>query len=571
MDLFSPARIGGVMLRNRIVLPSMTTRLADDEGFVTDATVAYFAARAKGGAGLVTVEMASPEKVGRHRRRELGLYDDRFVPGLARLVQAIHAGGARASIQIGHAGGHTREDICGEPPIAPSAVPHDVFEITGDTVVPQEMTVARIEETIAAHAAAAKRAESAGFDCVEIHAAHGYLLSQFLCAAENIRTDAYGGSFEKRARFCLEVVRAVKAAVTRAAVIVRFDAEDFFPGGITFDQARQLAVMLANAGADALHVSAGHYRSRPNAQIMIPPMAFPEGVFLEYARRIKAAVGIPVIAVGRLSNPSVAARALADGACDLVAIGRGMIADPEWAEKARAGKAIRRCLSCNTCVDEMRGGARLGCLVNPRAGRETEMTGEPPISGERIAVIGAGPAGLAYAALVAPRNTVTVFERAPRPGGAFLIAGKAPRFQEVAAREAPFHAHIAELERAAREAGAVMRYETEPVARDLLEFDRVVIATGARYRYGLGPIAAAIFGLGWGKSRPSAWLFSKPAVRAWLYSGARTGTGERLRLSLAPLAHAKVTVIGDARRAGKGKDAIRDAFEAAYFPDRPRG
>ena len=193
-SLFTPARIGGIILRNRIVLPAMTTRLADSEGFVTDATVAWFAARARGGAGLVTVEMAAPETVGRHRGNELGLHDDRFLPGLTRLAAAIHEAGARASIQIGHAGGHTRADICGETPIAPSAVPHFVHEVTGATVVPREMSLGRIAETIAAHAAAAKRAEAAGFDCIEIHGAHGYLISQFLCAAENKRGDIHGGT-----------------------------------------------------------------------------------------------------------------------------------------------------------------------------------------------------------------------------------------------------------------------------------------------------------------------------------------------------------------------------------------
>src|SRR5437660_3577926 len=156
--LLTPARIGSVELPNRIVMPPMTTRTADDEGFVTDDTMAYYLARARGGVGLVTVEMASPEKVGRHRRREIGIYDDRFLPGLTRLVDAIHRAGSKASIQLGHGGGHTRFDICGETPIAPSAIPHPVYETTLETIIPGEMTKARIEAVIAAHAAAAARA-----------------------------------------------------------------------------------------------------------------------------------------------------------------------------------------------------------------------------------------------------------------------------------------------------------------------------------------------------------------------------------------------------------------------------
>src|SRR5215469_14661863 len=230
--LLTPARIGEVEIPNRIVLPSMTTRAADAAGFVTEDTLAYYQTRVAGGVGLVTVEMASPEKAGRHRHRELGLYDDRFLPGLAGLADLIHRGGARASIQLGHGGGHTRIDICGETPIAPSAIPHPVFEVTFETIVPQAMTLERIAETIAAFVAAAQRAQKAGFDCVEVHAAHGYLISQFHAPFENRRTDEYGGSLANRARFGLEVLRAVKAAVHGAPVIYRLSVEDFFEGGL---------------------------------------------------------------------------------------------------------------------------------------------------------------------------------------------------------------------------------------------------------------------------------------------------------------------------------------------------
>src|SRR6516162_11517849 len=177
--LLTPARIGPVEIKNRIVMPPMTTRTADDEGFVTDDCIAYYLARVEGGTGLITVEMVSPEKAGRHRRREIGIYDDRFIPGLRRLTDAIHRGGAKVSIQLGHAGGHTRADICGETPIAPSAIAHPVYEITFETIIPEAMSKARIDRTIAAHVEAAVRARKAGFDCVEIHAAHGYLISQF--------------------------------------------------------------------------------------------------------------------------------------------------------------------------------------------------------------------------------------------------------------------------------------------------------------------------------------------------------------------------------------------------------
>jgi dimethylglycine catabolism A len=303
MNILTPARIGSVEVKNRIVMPPMTTRTADDESFITEESIAYYMARVRGGTGLITVEMASPERAGRHRRREVGIYDDRFIPGLTRLVGAIHSGDAKASIQLGHAGGHTRADICGETPIAPSAIPHPVYETTFETIVPQEMTGARIHETVAAHVAAAQRAQAAGFDCVEIHAAHGYLISQFHAPFENRRTDAYGGSLENRARFGLEVLRAVKAALPGMAVVYRLSVEDFFPGGLPYSEGRQIAIWAAAAGADALHVTAGHYRSLPSAQIVLPPMSFPDATFLDYAADVKKHVGVPIIAVGRLGDP----------------------------------------------------------------------------------------------------------------------------------------------------------------------------------------------------------------------------------------------------------------------------
>src|SRR6267142_2777206 len=298
--LLTPANIGSVQIRNRIVMPPMTTRTADPEGCVTDETIAYYMARVRGGVGLITVEMASPEKVGRHRRREVGIYDDCFLPGLSRLVEEIHRAGSKASIQLGHGGGHTRLDICGETPIAPSAIPHPVYETTFDTIVPEAMTRERIAQTIVAHSSAALRAQQAGFDCVEIHASHGYLISQFHAPFENRRTDEYGGSLENRARFGLDILRAVKAAVAGMPVIYRLSVEDFFPGGLPFDEGRRIAIWAAEAGADALHVTAGHYRSLPSAQIVLPPRTFPDATFLDFAAVVKKAVGIPVIAVGRL-------------------------------------------------------------------------------------------------------------------------------------------------------------------------------------------------------------------------------------------------------------------------------
>jgi len=563
--LLTPARIGPVEIPNRIVMPPMTTRGSDEEGHVTDQTIAYYMARVRGGTGLITVEMASPEKAGRHRRRELGIYDDRFLPGLTRLVSEIHRGGAKASIQLGHGGGHTRVDICGETPIAPSAIPHPVYETTFEVIVPEAMTRERIGQTTEAYAAAARRAQQAGFDCVEIHAAHGYLISQFHTPFENHRTDEYGGSLENRARFGLGVLRAVKAAAPSLGVIYRVSVDDFFDGGVTYDEGRQLAIWAAQAGADAVHVTAGHYRSKPTAHRMIPPMAEPDATFLGFAADVKKAINVPVIAVGRLGDPATATAAVADGKADFIALGRTLVAEPQWVEKLRNGEPIRRCLACNTCIDGMRGGAGISCVVNGAAGRETLFADAKPPQGQRIAVIGAGPAGLTYASLVADGNAVTVFERAERAGGAFRYAGLAPMFQDVEANPASLARYVDDMVAGCRNKRVTFRFDTDIADRpDLLApFDRIVIATGAAYPLGTGPLTMRLLERGAGRWPAVSWLMKSPRVRNWFYYRARHATGHRFAKLAKP--GQTVTVIGDAAQPGKSKEAIASAFEAALL------
>ena len=562
--LLTPARIGAVEIRNRIVMPSMTTRLADPEGRVTDDTIAYYMARVRGGVGLITVEMASPQRAGRHRMRELGIYDDRFLPGLSRLTDAIHQGGAKASIQLGHGGGHTRMDICGEMPVAPSAIPHAVFEVTNQTIVPKAMTALEIRAAVAAFAAAAIRAEKAGFDCVEIHAAHGYLISQFLTPFENRRTDEYGGSLENRARFGLEILRALKAAVS-IPVIFRLSVDDYFPEGMPYAEGKQVALWAAEARADALHIAAGHYRSLPSAARMIPPMQYPDATFLMYAALIKREVTIPVIAVGRLGDPDQAADAIASGKADFVALGRTSIAEPEWVEKLRRGEPQRRCLACNTCINEMRGGSPLRCVVNGAAGQESRFAKAKPPRGEKIAVIGGGPAGLTYASLVAGDNAVTVFEREAEAGGSFRYAGKAPLFQEVAANPFSFERYIRGQVAACAHKGVVFRYGVDVMAAPdvLAAFDRIVVATGATYRFGLGRLPMRMLDWGAGRWPGLAQVFSNETFRDWFYHKARKATGEAF-LKLAKPGQT-IVVIGDAKQAGKSRPAISSAFEAALL------
>ena len=329
-------------------------------------------------------------------------------------------------------------------------------------------------------------------------------------------------------------------------------------------EGRQIALWAAAAGADALHVAAGHYRSLPSGAMQLPPMAWPDGIWLDYAAGVKSGVAVQVIAVGRLGDPALAAAAVEAQKCDFVALGRTSVAEPRWVEKLARGETARRCLACNTCINEMRGGARIGCVVNGMAGRERAFAASVRATGKRIAVIGAGPAGLSYAALMAEGNAVTVFERARVAGGAFRYAGKAPLFQEVEAAPQSFARFVAQLAAACGETGVTIRYGVDVLrAPDLLAgFDRIVVAAGARYRWGMGPAARALLDAGAGRWPGLRQVFASPRFRDWFYFRAREATGGRFARLARP--GQELVVIGDARRAGKSKDAIASAFDAAY-------
>ncbi len=563
--LLTPGNIGPLRLKNRVIMAPMTTRTADAAGFVTDDSIAYYVERAKGEVGLITVEMAAPERAGKHRHRELGISDDRFIPGLRKLVDAIHDAGSKAGIQLGHGGGHTRIDVCGETPIAPSAIAHVVQEGHTETIIPEAMSAERIAQTVNVFAVAALRAQQAGFDLVEIHAAHGYLISQFLTPLENRRTDRYGGSLENRARFGLEILAAIKAAAPGLAVTFRLNGNDFFPGGLGFEEAHQVALWAAEGGADAIHISGGHYRSQPSSAIMIPPMSTPETPFLDYARRVRNDVNVPVITVGRMGRPGQAIDAIENGDADFIALGRPLLADANWVQKAQRGKPVRLCLSCNTCVDGMREGDRLHCLVNPMAGRERLFSGRVPrLKHKRIAVIGAGPAGLTFAASVASHNAVTVFEKQTVAGGAFRLAGLAPRFQNVQANQQSLLRYIDSLVDECQTAGVRFEYgwDLEMRGHELAEFDHIVIATGARYRAGMSKPVAALLEAGLLRLPVIRKLAERPGIRSWFYESARIPSAPSLMRWLPK--SIPVTIVGDARIAGKSDAAIRDAVFSAY-------
>jgi dimethylglycine catabolism A len=348
-------------------------------------------------------------------------------------------------------------------------------------------------------------------------------------------------------------------------VIYRVSVDDYFDGGLTYDEGRMIAIYAAKSGADAIHVTAGHYRSKPTAHRMIPPMAEPDAPFLGYAADIKAHVSVPVIAVGRLGDPVTATQAVESGKTDFIALGRTLVADPQWVEKLRNNDPIRRCLACNTCVDGMRSGAGISCVVNGAAGREAMFAGAKPPQGEKIAVIGAGPAGLTYASLVADGNSVTVFEKDLNPGGAFRYAGLAPMFQEVEANPESFARHIADMVAACRKKHVHFRFATDVTREPLLlaPFNRIVIATGAAYPLGLGPVLMKLLEHGAGRWPVVSKFAADAKMRDWFYYRARKATGEQFRKLARP--GQTVVVIGDAAKAGKSKEAIASAFDAALL------
>ncbi len=471
--LFSPVRLGPLEVRNRLVMPPMSVNFGVDErGFITERHIAYLAARARGGTGLIFVGGGAVHPDGLDLPRMPPVWDDRFIPALSRLADEIRRLGARIGLQLLHGGRQAYHDRR----VAPSPLPA-LAVVKG---VPRELGREEIRELVRCHAEAARRAKEAGFDCVEIHAAHGYLISEFLAPNANRRTDEYGGTFENRIRFLLEILRAIKARCGGFPVGVRFNGEDYVPGGWSLPEALRLAPRLEEAGADWLHVSAGVYGSMP---VTIPSMYEPFGLFVHLAEAVKKTVRIPVIAVGRIKDPLFAERILAEGRADLVAMGRAHLVDPELARKALTDRLdeIRPCIGCcRGCIESVLALEEATCVVNPELGRESILEKAPQraAASKAVLVVGAGPAGLTCARVLARRgHRVIVVDRRDRPGGTLIEASRPPGRGELRDMIVSL---ISELERL----GVEIRLRTsvnETLLRELSP-DEVVLATGANPR-----------------------------------------------------------------------------------------
>lgn len=430
-NVFKPGKIGRLELKNRLILPAMGSNLHDKEGAVTDELIDYHRTIAAGGVGMVTVEIA---KVHPTTGGGVGvsLYDDSYIPGFKRLTEAVHKAGAAACIQLWHAGRQTNSAVTGRPIVSASEIPCPVCREK-----PKALSVEEIHELTQAYAEAARRAKEAGFDCIELHGAHGYLLAQFMSPYSNHRTDEYGGTLEKRARFPLEVIEAVRNKVgPDFPIIYRLSGIENVTGGITIEDTKKIAPMLVSKGVDAIHVSIGVYES---LQYTVPPMDLDRGFNVWAATAVKEVVDVPVITVDRINTPELAEEIIASGKADFVAMGRPLLADPQLPNKAMQGRVseIRNCIACNQgCVDRLTiEGKHVSCILNPACGRglQPEFQFEPIQGQKKAVVVGGGAAGMEAARILSDRGAkVVLFESSGNLGGQWRLAGKAPYKYEIA-------------------------------------------------------------------------------------------------------------------------------------------
>ncbi|MEJ5376704.1 MAG: FAD-dependent oxidoreductase [bacterium] len=416
-NLFSPFSLRGLVLKNRIVMPPMGVFLVEADGSITERTREYYRQRARGGAAMVMVEASAVAPEGIVSHHQMRIFDDSFIPGLASLAEVIKAQGARAGIQIHHAGRQTSSKVIGRYPLAPS--PLRCPTIRGEVEVLDQAGIQRIVKLFGD---AAQRAVEAGFELVEIHGAHGYLINQFLSGFSNIREDEYGGDTRGRSRFALEVVREVRKRVgPDFPISFKISAQEFVPGGLTVQESIEVIKLLRQAGIDAVQVSAGNDAT---PEWISQPMLMPRGCLVDSAHRIKQEVEIPVICVGRINGPALAEEILREGKADLVCMGRALLADPELPKKAMEGRLeeIRRCVGCNTCINSIFKKGRVECLVNPELSREQEMAVHVVSKKRRVLVVGAGPAGCEAAWVAASRgHQVELVEASEKIGGQVIL------------------------------------------------------------------------------------------------------------------------------------------------------
>ena len=473
--IWSPLQLGPVTVRNRIVFSAHLTNYARD-GLPTEQHAAYYAERAAGGVGLIITEEHSTHPTDWPYEKLIHGFHRDVIPGYRRITDAVHRHRTPIFAQINHNGGQASSLYSRLPVWAPSPVADPLFR-----EVPKAVDRSEIAEIVASYARVAEHCAEGGFDGIELQCSHSSIVRGFLSPATNLRTDDYGGSLANRARLLLEIVAAVRSAIgSELALGVRICGDELIEGGTTIEDAVEVARMVEASGhVDYINTSIGV--ATASLFMIEASMHIPPGYAMFIPSAIREAVDLPVVGVGRFKDPLQAERALAEGQCDLVGVVRGQIADPEFVAKARAGSTddVRLCLSCNQeCVGRMGLNRWLGCIENPRTGRESQGVGSPrPVShGRRVLVVGAGPAGL-QAAIAAARNghDVTVLEREGVAGGQVRVAASVPN-----------RAELGDLVRnqlhEAGRLGVTIEYGVEVDAAEVARRrpDTVVVATGAR-------------------------------------------------------------------------------------------
>ena len=463
----SPIKLGGKMIRNRVVFSAHLTNFAA-KGLPTAQHAAYYGARAEGGAGLIITEEQTVHPSDRPYEKLIEGYRPEAIKGYRAITDAAHGHGAVILAQLNHNGAQGGSMHTGRPLWAPSAVPDPMFR-----EVPKALAQAEIEELVAGYATVAEHCRRGGFDGVELQASQASLVRGFLAPSANLRTDQYGGTLQNRARFLREVLAAIREALGPDLLLgVRLAGEERVVGGIELGEALEVAQMVESQ-VDYVNTSIGMATS--TLHLIEASMATPRGYAMHIPRALKEVLGVPVIGVGRFTDPAAADKALADGECDLVGVVRGQIADPDFAAKALSGNAGRHtCLACNQeCIGRVGFNRAIGCVVNPRAGRESVPLPMPARRGKLVIVVGGGPAGMQAAAVAAERgHRVTLRERSGALGGQIAEAARAPYREQLAML-------TTDLATRCRAAGVRIELNTTATATEL-QADAIVVATGAR-------------------------------------------------------------------------------------------
>lgn len=423
--LFSPFYIGPVKIKNRIMMAPMETNMPSLNGEVNDRVIQYYKERAEGGVGAIIVEFTCVDSpIGKGTEAQLVMDHDGYIPGHTYLVEEIQKYNCKAFLQLHHAGRQTNPKITGFQPVAPSPIACKVMKAE-----PKELTTEEVSDLVTKFVKAARRAKLAGYDGVELHAAHGYLLGSFLSPYTNKRTDQYGGNTINRTKIIQEIVQGIKVKVDRDfPVIVRYSADEFVEGGLKLQESIEIAKILESYGVSAIHVSTGTFESNDKN---IDPMSAKQGWRIQLAKEIKENVHVPVIGVGVIREPEFANETITSGKVDFIALGRALIADPKWPQKARNRnyKDINRCTTCGYCTDRLRQHQSIRCSVNPRAGRELSLPEMKRVVNpcKKVHVIGAGATGMYAAILAAKRGfEVLLYERENQLGGLLDVASAPP-------------------------------------------------------------------------------------------------------------------------------------------------